>query len=758
MRSLHSFRQLIGRPLTLSIIILLTLGLSALFIAIKSTQIVQEKFANQSYLAPIQFYSNTLQLQLLQPVDLESLESLLLHQNYRKKSWGSTLQLSDYSLGRGTDCTSLDANSTSCLAFYNHQTKKINLLAMDELQSLRVLVESDPQNNQSQALQNLALFPQLFAQYIGDSPVLQERISLEQVPRQCIDALLSIEDPHFLEHKGISGRGLLRALWANIRSLKTAQGGSTITQQLVKNEVLSPERTLWRKLKELFIAVALEQNFEKDQILESYLNIVYLGQQGNYQVRGYAAASRFYFDRELTQLNLPQCALLAAIVNSPGKFNPFLQKEAALARRKKVLTAMVEHNKILPEEAEVALQTTLPERQTVELKETAPYFIEAAVDELKKKFSTDLTGYKVYTTLRLDAQAFAQKALQKNLRQLESNSNYHQKNRSHGLQGVVLSSDVSNGEVIALVGGRDHRKSPYNRALVSRRQVGSLFKPLVYLTAFLNQKDFSPLTSLANTPFTYKYGKQVWEPKNYDTSYSEKVPAFFALKESLNIPTARLAVQTGLSSIIKTARLLGLSSPLEEVPSLSLGSFEATPIEVLQVYTNLAHFGAQTPLHFVRRVTNIDGLVVYETPPNSPQQLAPPEAFANVISILQEGIRSGTGQGAAARGWHQTSAGKTGTTSQFKDAWFAGFTPQMTTLVWVGYDDGTPVKLSGAGIALPIWVDFMKDFLPSPQLLEFPWPAAPHETIQLSPNELLQNGVPENKAIETTLLYYPLSS
>jgi penicillin-binding protein 1B len=749
------FKWLIGSALTLSIIVVVAIVVAGTIIFVKTNQIVQESFAKKTFLSPTQFYSDTFELQLGQTLDEELLISRFTSQNYRQKSWGSTLQSADYSIGTGGDCTSLNSDAVKCIAFSNHQAQRLQIVASDELNKILVLIEVDPKTQAYKSVSAISLFPQLFAQYLGDSPVMQERVTLDKFPRHCIDAVLAVEDPLFLEHGGISTRGLLRAVFVNLTQRRAAQGGSTITQQLVKNQVLTSDKTIQRKIKEIVLAIVVDAQIPKDEILEAYLNIIYLGQQGNYQVRGYAAASRYYFSKDLRHLNLAECSLLAAVLNNPGRYNPFTKTENALARRRKVLSDMLEQNRILEEDFKIASEAPLPTRSTVELKETAPYFVDAVVQDLKKNFSQDLSGYKVFTTLRLEAQSLAQKAVQKNLDTLESSSKYHLEHKSHSLQGTLVSADPVTGEVVALVGGRDHRRTPYNRVLSSQRQIGSTFKPIVFLTALADTEGFTPMTPLENTPYTYKYGKQKWEPKNYDNTFSEKVPAFYALKESLNIPTARLAIQTGLPRIVSVARELGITSKLDPVPALSLGAFEATALEVLEVYTTIQRMGLKIPLKFVRKVQNEDGETLYTPEDSSPQQVLKPENFASLISIMEEGLRTGTGAGTRARGFVQTAAGKTGTTSNYKDAWFAGFTPDLVSVVWVGYDDNTPVKLSGATAALPIWTDYMKDSTRSSAQLFFNWPTEGQQKLSLSKEELVEAGVPENKAIPVDLLFYP---
>jgi penicillin-binding protein 1B len=716
-------------------------------------QTVTEKFANKSFLMPTQFYSNTLDLQLGQNLTEKSLLDLLRKNNYRQKNWGSVLQKSDFSIGHDEECEKILSESRKCYAFFHHMSGKINVVGSDEKDKILVLLEVNPENQASRSVATLSMFPRLFAQYLGSSPVIQEQVPLNHLPRECLDAALSIEDTNFLEHQGVSFKGLARAMWVNIKSLKFAQGGSTITQQLVKNYFLTAERSLGRKVREMLLSFVVEWRIPKDQILETYLNIIYMGQQGNFQVRGYPAASRYYFQKDVGDLNLSECALLGAIINNPGRYNPFNKKENAIERRKKVLLAMLETKRILKEDYEQAQAAPLPNRTEIEIKETAPYFIEGVVHELHRESFDDLSGYKIYTTLDLNAQGMAQRAVQTQLNQLENSSPYHQKNKSHSLQSVLLSSDPKSGEVLALVGGRDHRSTPFNRVFNSHRQVGSIFKPLVYLTAFYQKEDFNPMTPLENTPFKYKYEGQTWEPHNYDNSTSGPVPAYYALKESLNIPTARLGIDVGLGEVISVAQNLGIVSPLRPVPALSLGAFEATPYEILQVYTNIARLGSTMPLHLIKKVENASGDVIY-TPKNDHEQVLNAEDFVSLTSVLREAMRTGTGQGARARGFTQDAAGKTGTTSNYKDAWFAGYTATHVAIVWIGYDDNTPVSLSGASGALPIWTEYMKAYTADQDKPDFTWDFPSLTTVDVSAQELLDLGIPENKAIGTQLIFY----
>lgn len=711
---------------------------------------IRHKFATQSFAKPVQFYSRSLSLQKEQLINTTELEALLKGHQYRKRAWGSFLRPSDYTLATGESCQSILQGLHNCFAFHHHIEQRVYIIGIDEQDKIVSITSTEPTSGKSQEVASIIMFPKVFAQYLGSYPVLQEPVKLSQIPRHCLDAALAIEDPDFLQHKGISWRGIMRAVWVNLKKLRFSQGGSTITQQLVKNYFLSPERTVKRKLTEMLIATLVEWHIPKDDILKTYLNVIYWGQQGNYQVRGAQAASRYYFQKPIEQLDLPECALIAAVINSPGLFNPFRAPERALKRRARVLTKMLEQGRILQSDFDLASAAPLPTRKSIEIRETAPYFIDAVKDQLQGMGFNDLAGYRIYTSLDLSAQASAQKAVQGHLNRLEETSAYHKKNIKHSLQSILLASDTDTGDVVALIGGRNHRRTRFNRALNSRRQVGSIFKPFVYLTALLDNPDFSPLTLIDNSPLIHTYDRQKWKPQNYDKTVSGPVPAFFALKESMNIPTARLALETGLDNIIATAKTLGIHSELKPLPSLSLGAFELAPLEVLQAYQNLARLGNTKPLRLVLEIKNNDDETVWRNQTQAEQKLLA-EKVGVLIGMLRETMRTGTAASSRKRGFIYDSAGKTGTTSGYKDAWFAGFTPKHVAIVWTGYDDNTPVKLSGASGALPIWLNYMKSMSTAFPNSDFPWLRENLKMQTLTVKEMVDLGVPPIKAVETRL-------
>lgn len=557
-----------------------------------------------------------------------------------------------------------------------------------------------------------SLEPQPLAQYRKSQPIMQNEVTLAEIPIHCLNAVMAIEDSEFLNHSGLSYVGLTRSLIKNIRQMRYAQGGSTITQQLVKNYFLTPEKTIKRKLTELYLATKLESEWTKNQILETYLNIIYMGQSGPLQVIGFAAAAQHYFNKNISDLSLPECSLLAAIVNNPGRHNPWQQKERASKRRELVLNKMQELNLISGAEASEARKTPLPTLPPPLPAETAPYFIDAARKQLETEMQTlslERESLNVYTSLDLQAQSDAQQALQKHLKNLEKTKKNIALNRSRGLrlEGLILLGENQSGLLTAVVGGQSYRLTQYNRALNSKRQVGSLIKPFIYLTA-LSQNIIEPETEVHDSAFTWSYGNQSWTPLNYDKKFRGPVPAYYALKESLNVAAARLAQQSGLENIIKTAHSAGLRSEIEPFPASSLGTSHHYPQEVFDAYRTLASGGQQLKSGFIEKIESADGKsVYYEHTPVSSRSLPEVES-AQTVFMMKQALLNGTAQSAAKLGWSRHAAGKTGTTSNNKDAWFAGFTPHETAVVWLGYDQPQTSELTGASGALPVWVALMR--------------------------------------------------
>ncbi len=784
------------------------------FTVISLDNSIRKSIRQKQFLVPTLYYGSPKKFYRDQVYSSSQLENYFKSHNYRRRDFGSPVQKGDFSQGQTEDCHKITGNREnifSCILFRN-QDSRIYFIELDEQDRILNILSGTPLNQapqQPSSVKNSSLSTRPYeqfglkptpfaqgdeetiAQFLGNKSIQQKKTPLDDIPRYCLDAIIAIEDEDFLRHQGISFRAVVRALFANLRKGSWSQGGSTITQQLVKNYFLTDEKTLVRKFKEIIISLILEFRIPKDDILETYLNIIYLGQSGVFEIRGYGSAADFYFQKPIDQLNLSQCALLAAIVNSPGRFHPVKYPEKARKRRDRVLSRMLEQKIISREEFQEAMFFTLPQKTKSSLAASAPYYVDAVNRKLKELGIKNHSGLKVYTAMDPQSQKLAEEAISRGLLFFEENHPVIKKLRgekSLSLQGVLLASNSQTGEVTAIVGGRNFSSSPFNRAIESQRQVGSVFKPIVYLTSLIslgqNKKVYNPKSLLNNAPFRYEYEGQVWEPENYDNNFSGPVPLFYAFKESMNVPTARLAMDLGLKPIIRTARFLGVKSELKEFPSLSLGAFELSPLEVLRVYNTLSQMGLKKELQIIKSVINLHGEVLYfhqnlsQTDPsmkdfvkqdsgifpkkgpsrgNQSRQnrlqkvMGTKEDFAVLIGMMKETFKSGTARGAVKMGFHRIAAGKTGTTSETRDAWFAGFTPFHTAVVWVGYDDGTPHTLTGASGALPIWSQYMGAITKFHVNQDFGFPDTMRKQ-KFSARELIQWGVPPEKAIDTELV------
>jgi penicillin-binding protein 1B len=580
-----------------------------------------------------------------------------------------------------------------------------------------------------------------FAQYYDDKPILRRLIQVGETPLQCLQAITAIEDPKFLEHKGVSITGALRALYQNLIAGRYAQGGSTITQQLVKNYFLTSEKTLKRKIKEQFMAVLLELQSDKDTILENYMNVIYMGANGPFQVRGFGAASEHYFQKPIEELELHECALLAAIVNSPGRYNPAKNPDKAKTRRTRVLNKMVENNMIDEATAQKASAAALPKKSSPLMSEPAPYFVHAVLRQLKELEISKDKGLKIFTTLDLRAQEIAQTVLAEKTKGIEDWFKHLKEKREKEkkyLQSSLISVDLNSGDVIALVGGRNFKNTQYNRILDAKRQVGSTMKPFVFLAALESFTEegapYSATTTLLDERFTHKYEGQTWSPKNYGDDYYGQVPMYFALKNSLNTATAKLGLAVGLENVVGVAKRFGIESKLKALPSITLGAFEITPWELARAYTALGRQGRYTDLKLVERVEDSEGKLLYVPEPKQ-ERVASEQSTSVLISMMKQTLNSGTAKAAANMGVNFPAAGKTGTTSDSRDAWFVGLTPDVLTIVWVGYDDNTTHGLTGASGALPLWAAYMTQLLQNQEPTDWQWPEGTYPT-QMTSAEL----------------------
>lgn len=568
-------------------------------------------------------------------------------------------------------------------------------------------IESITNLNTGQLLPILELEPEEVMLFFGPHRERRQLVSIDQVPEHVIHAVLAAEDRRFYKHKGLDPKGILRAIYTNLRHASIRQGGSTITQQLAKNYFLTPKRTFIRKLKELFLSLTMEVMYEKNEILEIYLNEIYLGQKASEAINGIGEASFFYFGKPVSDLSLNGAATLAGLIRGPNHYSPYIDKDRCRKRRNIVLNAMYEQGWISDEELKMALPLPVEAVGYASYGKKAPYFMDYLSEQLNVLYSPqDLSslGLSIYTTLDTQVQMAAEDALKKGLDLLEkSNPELHREDPRQQLQAAVVVMQPKTGYVLAMVGGRDYSVSQFNRITQARRQPGSAFKPLVYLSGL---DKFTPASILSNEPRIYEIDGKEWMPQNYVPMIEEHVRMREALARSINLATVDLAMQVGLDQIISTVDRFGFSTPLKPYPSIALGAFEVIPLEMARAYCPFAADGVLSyPLALKEVLDEND--VVLERRHVSIKQVTTPEKAFIMSSLLQSVVENGTANSLRGMGIAFPVAAKTGTTNDYRDAWFVGYTPDILALIWVGFDDGTSIHASGSKAALPIWAGLM---------------------------------------------------
>ncbi len=568
-------------------------------------------------------------------------------------------------------------------------------------------------------------------------------LQLDNVPVALTDALIAIEDRGFYRHAGVAPLAILRALWANLQSGKVVQGGSTLTQQLVKNYFLDSRRTITRKINEAVMALLLELLYEKDEILEAYLNEVYLGQDGKRAIHGFGLASHFYFDRPLAELTVDQYALLVGLVKGPSYYNPRRQPERARQRRNLVLDVMTNLELIDPRIAEKAKHHVLGvshnQRKAIN---TFPAFLQLVRRQLQRDYrDEDITseGLRIFTTLNPQLQWRLEKVVSARLDSLE-----RERGIERGLlQAAAVVTSAEGGEVLALTGGRQPKFAGFNRALDANRQVGSLLKPAVYLTALEQPGSYTLATLLDDSPLTWTAANgDEWAPGNYDKINHGSVPLYKALAHSYNVATARLGLDLGIRSVISTLRRLGVDQHLNPYPSLVLGAVEMSPLHVTRMYQTFASGGFRMPLRSIQAVLAADNTPLQRYPLAVSAAIEPgPNAL--ITAAMEFAVRDGTGRSIyQSLPASQAVAGKTGTTDGLRDSWFAGFTGGHLGVVWVGNDENKPTGLTGSTGALRIWRDLFSGF-PEPGWAEPPVENIEYHSIDPVSGRLSDDGCPD---------------
>lgn len=583
-------------------------------------------------------------------------------------------------------------------------------------------------------LRQISLEPETLALLSDSAKRASTPKRLRDFPPALVHALVAIEDERFYSHLGVDPLGLARAVFANVRAGHVVQGGSTLTQQLAKNLFFGPERTFGRKFQEAGLAILIETAFSKDQILELYLNEVFLGQEGNVAVHGFGEAARSFFGKDVSELSLAQSALLAGLVKAPTKLSPRRYPDASKERRELVLDRMLELGFINSQEHDRAVAEPLVVQAAGRTKRVAPYFVDSVRRQLEDQLnlgSLSSAKLRVVTGLDSEYQTCAENAVENGLNELERTYKRLTKG-SLPVQAALVSVDIATSEIRAWVGGREYGENQFDRVSLAKRQPGSTFKPFVYLTALdgsLNTYRVARTTSvLTDEPMHLPVsGGKTWEPKNYDDQFRGDVTVRQALTHSLNIPTVQLAMKVGIDSVARTAELFGFGEDLPRVPSLALGSGEVTPLTLARAYEALADGGILRDVKTVIAVLpELESKPIF-TPVVHEQRAASEAAVYVLTDVLRSVIEEGTAQTVRKRGFRAPAAGKTGTTNDTHDAWFAGYTPRTLAVVWVGFDDNRELKLTGGQAAAPIWTDYMKcvsgyepklDFVPPPGVVE----------------------------------------
>ena len=667
---------------------------------------VKESFAQQQWSVPAKIYARPARVTVGGNLTTNQLIENLKELGYRKtnvlKNQGSYTQKNSELVIKTRSFNFWDGPQASQLVTVRYSGSKIRSLKQTE-------------NRQS--LAELRLEPVVIGRFY---PALKEDrvlVSLDDVPESLIHGLLATEDRDFYEHYGLSFKAIGRAIIANARSGGIVQGGSTITQQLVKNLYLTPERTWIRKANEAILALLLEYHYSKDEILESYLNEIYLGQDRAREIHGIGLASQFYFGKPLPELELHEVALLTGIIKGPSDYNPRKHPNRALKRRNLVLQLMEEQQFITTKDRITSENKPLDVIAAKRYSSSRyPAFMELIQSELANEFDKETltsAGLNIFTTLDLQVQNALEQSIQSGIRTLEK------RKKTEKLQTAAVITSRDTGEIVGFAGGRDMRFAGFNRALNAVRPIGSLVKPAVYLSALSKPDQYTLITLLKDQPVKLRNHRgKAWEPQNYDHSVHGYVPFHEALTFSYNLATVDLGMELGLGYVAKTLRQMGINREIKLLPSLLLGSLELSPLEVTQMYQTIANQGYLSPLRAIKAVTADDGTLLHQYSLVMRQVLESSPTYL-LNTNLQEVMQVGTGKSSSTLVPKTIMpAGKTGTTNGLRDSWFAGFSGDYLAVFWVGRDDNHSTNLTGASGALNLWSRLMKQIARKPLRLQ----------------------------------------
>ena len=569
--------------------------------------------------------------------------------------------------------------------------------------------------DEDRRLPGVALDPERIASFSGPRGRDRIPVRLGEVPAHLVDALIVTEDRRFLDHRGLDLRRIVGAMVANMRAGRVAQGGSTLTQQLARTLFLGHERRLLRKVRETVIAIALERRVPKERLLEAYLNHIYLGQDGGSAIHGVGRAAEFFFDKDVSELDPGESAMLVGIIRGPSLYSPHRHPARAKGRRDLVLRLMREGGRLTDEALERALAAELRIRRPEPAWGGSRWYLDHLRHELASMPGAarpDGAALTVISTLEPDLQRVAERTVARRLAYLER-IRPRLARQATPLQAALVAIDPWTGEIVAMVGGRSYAASQFNRATEARRQPGSAFKPFVALAALTGDAEhrFTLASTLEDAPLRLETATGAWAPSNADARFIGPVSLRRALEESRNVPFARLGLAIGPERIVETARRLGIRSSLVPVPALALGASEVSLLELTSAYAVLAAEGARTPPHAIRSVLAPDGERVGDDESYPTVQAFTPAETYLLTSALRGVVDDGTGSAVRDLGYRGPVAAKSGTSNGSRDAWFVGYTPELAVGVWVGFDDGTPVGLTGSQAALPVFADFLREAL-----------------------------------------------
>jgi penicillin-binding protein 1B len=690
------------------ILFFVAVGLAALLYCWHLSDKIDKRFSGRRWSIPSKVFSDTTILYPGQPIDPVFFHQKLRSLGYREVAHRPERAGELHEVGSKIEIFLHDLKTPS--------VKRTGFPVRISLSQNRIASINRLDNGMS--LRILELEPEEVMLFFGPEREQRQLISIDQAPRHLIHAVLAAEDSRFYRHHGFDLRGVLRALYTNLRHGTIRQGGSTITQQLAKNYFLTPERTLSRKLKELLMSLTMEAMYEKGEILEIYLNEIYLGQKGSVSINGVGEASYFYFGKPIGELSLPQAATIAGLIKGPNHYSPYEDADRCRDRRNAVLHAMRHNEWVSEEELQSALGLPVKAVSPGVYGKKAPYFMDYLSDQLTALYTPEALsdlGFSIYTTLDTQVQMAAERALNRGLARLEDmNPALRRLQHEKKLQGAIIVMQPKTGYVLAMVGGRDYSVSQFNRITQARRQPGSAFKPFVFLSGL---DKFTPAYPLSNEPKSYEIDGTMWEPQNYEPVMEERVSLRSALARSINRATVDLAMQVGLDCVVRTAEAFGFSTPLKPYPSLALGAYEVVPLELARAYCVFAADGVLPYPLTLKAVLDEEGTTLERRHMTIKSVVSPAKAFI-MSSMLRSAVTEGTARSLKNMGITVPVAGKTGTTNSFRDAWFVGYTPDILALVWVGFDDGSSIHAPGSVGALPIWAELINNI---PQHISGDW-------------------------------------